>query len=71
MTLSKEECQTRINAIDLQMNILRLEYYENKSKIINKVKGQIRSSQGRNKEIKDELDTLKLRKDPYRNGGVW
>jgi len=71
MTLSKEECQAIINAIDLKMNILKLEYYENKSKIINKVKGQIRSSQGRNKEIRDELDTLKLRKDPYRNGGVW
>jgi hypothetical protein len=54
-----------------ESDILINEYRDNKKIIKDKVKGEIRKAQRRNKEIKEKLLSLKAQREPYLNLGVW
>lgn len=68
---TKEYCEMKRAENFAARAILREEFNQNLQIIKDKVKGKIRSSQKRNKEIRDEIHTLIVLADRWNNRGVW
>jgi hypothetical protein len=63
--------KVKLKEIQDEIDALKVEYAENKVLIKNKVKGKIRSSQSRNKKIRERIEHLHITRQPYYNGGIW
>ena len=67
---SREYCDSKLKEIEDKIDVLKAEYKINHLYIKEKVTGLIRKSQGRNKEIRDEIWGLNVSKWHWYNGGV-
>jgi hypothetical protein len=68
---TKEYCDLQLRKLRDAEQVLREEYKANLQIIKDKVKGQIRIAQRRNKDIKEEVAGLRFCADPWRNAGIW
>lgn len=67
----KHVCEEKIRVINEEIKVLEEEKAVNKQIIKAKVKGQIRMAQRRNNEIRERIQSLRLNKQVWYNGGVW
>jgi hypothetical protein len=67
---SPDYCKTQVKLIENEIQILKAEFTECNRLISEKVKGQVRSSQRRRHEIKEQIETLHRRRCRWFNGGV-
>lgn len=69
---TKEDCAMKVKDYDNAIARLKEEFTQNRALIDAKVKGQIRTAQKRNREIKEEIAGLKANREIWaNNGGVW